>query len=149
MLQHPWALESAEIAAIRESAALALRDPLDWADRFYRRVFAGHPGLRVLFADDHTPRQHKLLLTLRVLLEALDHIDDLEPRLHRLGAAHRIYGAKPAHYPIICQALVDSLAESAGAAFTSAHREAWRLLLGFVTRAMLRGAESGTERLDN
>lgn len=148
MLQHPWALESREIAAIRESAAFALRDPLDWADRFYRRVFSARPGLRVLFAEDLAPQQNKLLLTLRALLEALDHIDDLEPRLERLGAAHRNYGAKPAHYPIICHALIDTLAESSGKAFTMTHRDAWRLLLGFVCRAMLRGAELGTDRLD-
>lgn len=144
MPQHPFVLEYRDIVAIRESAALALRNPLAWADRFYARVFAARPGLRVLFAPDLGPQQHKLLRTLAALLEALDHIEEIEARLQQLGAAHRVYGAKPAHYPIICQALVDTLAESSGSAFTSAHREAWNRLLGVVTSAMLRGAEPGS-----
>jgi hemoglobin-like flavoprotein len=148
MLQQSLALDREDIAAIRESAAWALMDPLDWAARFYRRVFLLRPGLRVLFAADLEAQQHKLLLTLRALLDALDHVEDLEPRLEQLGAAHRVYGAKPAHYPIICQAFVDTLAETSRAGFTQAHRQAWMRLLAYVTSTMLRGALSGAGHVD-
>jgi hemoglobin-like flavoprotein len=134
-------LSDDDIVLIRKGAAAALQQPMAVAEGFYRRVFAARPGLRALFPSDLRPQQHKLVQTIAVLLETLDRIDDLEELLRRLGAAHRWYGAKAAHYPIVNQALLDTLAETGGVDFTPAHRRAWTQLLTFVAQAMLRGAE--------
>lgn len=134
-------LKPEDVALIRDSAEIALQNPMAVTGEFYRRVFAARPGLRVLFPRDIAPQQRKLAQTIGALLEALDDIAGLEELLQRLGAAHRIYGAKAAHYPIVNQALMDALAAAGGIAFTAEHRAAWARLLTFVAQAMLRGAE--------
>ena len=136
-------LTDEDVAMVRDGALLALQSPMAVAESFYRRLFQARPGLRALFPPDIRPQQHKLVQTIGVLLEALDRIEDLERSLNRLGAAHRIYGAKAAHYPIVSQALLDTLAEHGGERFTRQHRRAWAQLLTFVAQAMLRGAERG------
>ena len=134
-------LKDEDVALIRESAGFALAQPQLIAEDFYRRLFAARAGLRALFPADLRRQQRKLMQTLGVLVESLDDIEDLEEQLRRLGAAHRMYGAKAAHYPIVTQALLDSLAEHGGRPFTSAHRQAWAELLRYVAQAMRRGAE--------
>lgn len=134
-------LSEQDRAAVRESAGRVLAEPMAVSEEFYRRVFAARPGLRALFPADMHSRHHKLLRTLGALLDALERSEDRDGLLRRLGAAHRMYGAKAAHYPIINQALLDTLAQRGGAGFGEQHRQAWARLLAAVSHAMLRGAE--------
>jgi hemoglobin-like flavoprotein len=134
-------LSEQDVALIRDGAKLALMSPLRVAERFYEHVLAARPGLRTLFPSDLRSQQYKLVQTINVLLAAVDRLEELEPLLHRLGAAHRVYGAKAAHYPIINDALLAALVESGGAAFTPAHRRAFSHLLTYVAQTMLHGAD--------
>ncbi len=133
-------LQDNDADLIRASAAAVLADPLAVTATFYARVFALRPGLRVLFPSDMQAQQAKLAHTLGAVLGALDDLDDLEDTLLRMGAAHRGYGAKPAHYALINQALIDTLAEFGGGAFGAEERQAWARLLTFIAQTMLRGA---------
>lgn len=134
-------LKDDDVALIRAGAQLALGQPQLIAEGFYRRLFAARPGLRVLFPSNLRRQQLKLMQTLGVVLESLDDSEDLEELLRRLGAAHRMYGAKAAHYPIVTQALLDTVAEHGGGQFTAAHRRAWAALLLYIAQAMRRGAD--------
>jgi hemoglobin-like flavoprotein len=68
---------------------------------------------------------------------ALPISETLFPVLHALGARHVGYGVQPAHYDTVGQALLATLAEALGEAFTPAHQEAWAALFGIVKREML------------
>ena len=51
-----------------------------------------------------------------LLVGGLDEPDALLPTLHALGESHRGFGAKPAHYFTVGEAMIDTLAELNGAA---------------------------------
>ncbi|CAB9496311.1 shock protein 75 kDa, mitochondrial [Seminavis robusta] len=71
----------------------------------------------------------------------------LEEQLVSLGARHVRYGVLPEHYPVVGQALLETLATALGDKFTPSLKEAWTGVYGFVTTNMLKGANECLLRL--
>jgi len=68
---------------------------------------------------------------------------DLAPlvkTLHGLGKRHVKYGVLEAHYPIVGQALIETLAAAMGEAFTDEVKAAWVDVYGVISGAMIEGA---------
>ena len=51
-------------------------------------------------------------------------------------------GAEPAHYPVVGDVLIASMAAVAGSAWQPEHERAWAEAFGVVAGAMLEGAEA-------
>jgi methyl-accepting chemotaxis protein len=112
-------------------------------DVFYTRLFAAAPAVRPLFAGTDLDRQKAMLLAALVLLrKSLRDLDAVVPKLRDLGARHVAYGAQPAHYPIVGEVLIASMAEIAGAAWRPEYERAWAEAYDVVAGAMLDGAAS-------
>jgi len=112
-------------------------------DDFYARLFATAPSVKPLFAGTDLPRQKTMLLgTLVLLRKSLRDLEAIVPKLHELGARHVAYGAEPAHYPVVGEVLLASMAYVAGDAWRPAYERAWTEAFGVVAGAMLEGAES-------
>jgi methyl-accepting chemotaxis protein len=110
-------------------------------DVFYARLFDAAPAVRPLFAGTDLRRQKAMLLGALVLVrKSLRDLDAIVPALHRLGARHVDYGARPEHYPVVASVLIASMAEIAGPAWRSHHESAWAAALDVVAGAMLEGA---------
>jgi len=108
---------------------------------FYDRLFEVAPSVRPLFADVDMERQRQALLDmLLVLRESLRGLDDIVPDLEALGARHADYGAQAAHYPVVGEVLIASMAEIAGDAWKPEYSAAWQDAYGIVQGAMLAGA---------
>ncbi len=107
---------------------------------FYQRLFELAPGLRRLFKHDIESQSRKLTDILAAALSMLERPGELTIVLEQLGARHLSYGAEPEHYPIVGQALLDMLSGVLRAEFTPETREAWTLLLGQISTAMMAGA---------
>jgi hemoglobin-like flavoprotein len=108
---------------------------------FYRRLFAAAPEVQPLFAGaDMLNQRTKLLATLVLLRKSLRDLKGIAPRLRTLGALHVAYGARPEHYPVVANVLLESMAELAGDAWTPRIAAAWRKALNFVAGVMLDGA---------
>ena len=117
-------------------------------DVFYARLFAAAPAVRPLFAHTDMQRQKTMLLgTLVLLRKSLRDLDAITPKLRELGARHVTYGAQAAHYPIVAEVLIASLAQIAGDAWRPEHERAWTTALGAVAAAMLDGAADAQVRL--
>lgn len=74
---------------------------------------------------------------------------DLEPVTHALtdlGARHIYYGVLPAHYGIVGEALLFTLATALGDAWTPEVEQGWKDIYSFVSTAMIAGAERSLER---
>lgn len=111
-------------------------------DAFYTRLFEAAPAVKPLFAGTDLKRQKAMLLSTLVLLrKSLRDLDAIVPKLHELGARHVAYGAEPAHYPVVGQVLLASMAEVAGAAWSPEYELAWTVAFGVVAGAMIEGAE--------
>ena len=77
-----------------------------------------------------------------LLRRSLRDLDSVTPALRELGARHVRYGAQPAHYPVVGQVLISSMAQVAGDAWTPEHEQAWTEAFAIVADAMLQGAQS-------
>ena len=110
-------------------------------DEFYARLFERAPEVEPLFARTDLKRQMAMLLSTLVLLrKSLRDLDALLPKLRALGARHVAYGAEPAHYPVVGEVLIASMAAVGGDAWRPEHEHAWSEAFGVVAAAMMDGA---------
>ena len=131
-------------AAQQVYAPDALRARIE-AERPARR--RARPARRPLFAGADLRRQKAMLLSALVLVrKSLRDLPAIVPTLHKLGARHVAYGARPEHYPVVASVLIASMAEVAGPAWQPHHGRAWAAALDVVAGAMLEGA--ATAELD-
>jgi nitric oxide dioxygenase len=111
------------------------------ADLFYGRLFEVAPEVRSLFPDDMADQKKKLFTMLGVAVKGLDRIDALLPALHALGKRHIGYGTRPDHYAVVGGALLWTLSQGLGEAFTPDVEQAWAQAYSLLSQAMLAGAE--------
>ena len=132
---------SLDLDALETSFDLVAPRGDELMDIFYARLFDAAPAVRPLFAGTDLKRQKATLLSALVLVrKSLRDLDALVPTLHKLGARHVHYGARPEHYPVVATVLVASMAEIAGPAWSPDLERAWAAALNVVAGAMLEGA---------
>lgn len=114
-----------QIALVRASFAQVLPIADAAAGLFYDRLFALDPALRPLFRGDLTAQGRALMGMIRVAVNGLDRLEQIVPAVQALGQRHAAYGVKDEHYATVAGALLWTLEQGLGAAFTPATREAW------------------------
>jgi hemoglobin-like flavoprotein len=118
------------------------------ADLFYRRLFQIDPATRELFrATDMFAQRKKLLQTLGFAISGLDNLDVLLSTVEDLGRRHAHYGVTDAHYDSVGAALLWTLEQGLGGAWTPEVEEAWAEVYGLIS-AVMRGAAE-RERVDS
>jgi hemoglobin-like flavoprotein len=117
----------AKVAPISEQAAVI----------FYDRLFAVAPQVKAMFPDDMTEQRNKLMATLAVVVNGLSDLDSVLPAASALAKRHVAYGAKPAHYPIVGGALLWTLEQGLGEAWTPDVVAAWTAAYGTLSDCMI------------
>ena len=74
-------------------------------------------------------------------LDLLDRPAILLPVLRQLGARHVGYGVKERHYVAVGGALIRTLEQGLGVAFTDDVRQAWTELYGVISSTMIDAAQ--------
>ena len=92
---------------------------------FYARLFELDPALRAMFQGDMREQGRKLMAMLRMVVTGLHRLDRLVPALEGLGNRHVAYGVRDEHYAVVGAALLWTLHEGLGDAFTPATEAAW------------------------
>jgi nitric oxide dioxygenase len=95
------------------------------AELFYGRLFEIAPNLRPMFPEDLTEQKKKLMAMLGTVVAGLDTLDTLMPAVRALGRRHGGYRVAPAHYTPVGSALLWTLEQGLGSAFTPPVRDAW------------------------
>ncbi|MEP6739124.1 MAG: globin family protein [Caldimonas sp.] len=131
-----------QIALVRSSFALVQPIATDAAALFYTHLFEADPSLRQLFHGDMTHQGQRLMGMIGSALGLLDRPAALLPVLRSLGARHAGYRVEPAHYAVVGQALLKTLEQGLGPAFTAETREAWVDLYGVISGTMIEGASA-------
>lgn len=124
-----------------QSSWLAVKPIADPAAAvFYDKLFAIDPTLRALFPEDLSEQKKKLMATLDFAVGALKKPDALMPAVRALGTRHIAYGVNAAHYATVGAALLFTLEQGLGGAFTSEIRTAWTRLYSALSSTMLDAA---------
>lgn len=110
------------------------------AELFYANLFALDPSLQSLFKSDMVAQGEKLMKMLGVAVSLLDKPQVLIPALESLGRRHADYGVRDEHYDTVGSALISTLQQGTGVAFTPEVREAWIDVYGVVSRTMKEAA---------
>jgi hemoglobin-like flavoprotein len=110
------------------------------AKMFYDRLFEIDPSTQPLFRGaDLAEQRKKLLQVLSAAIAGLDNLEGLVPIVETLGRKHAGYGVKDAHYDSVGAALLWTLEQGLGAAWTAETAAAWievyRVLAGVMRRA--------------
>jgi len=133
-------MQTQQIQLVRSSFALVQPIASQAADLFYQHLFAADPSLRTLFRGDMAHQGQRLMTMIGSAVGLLDKPAALLPVLRNLGARHGGYGVVDAHYATVGNALLLTLQQGLGDAFTPEVREAWAALYGVVARTMKEGA---------
>jgi hemoglobin-like flavoprotein len=108
---------------------------------FYERLFELDPKLRQLFRGDMREQGRKLMQMLAVAMRSLDELEAVVPAVQALGRRHAGYGVTGAHYATVGAALLWTLEQGLGSAFTSDVRDAWVTVYGLLASTMQRAAD--------
>lgn len=112
---------------------------------FYGRLFEIAPEVMLLFHGDMAEQGRKLMATLTVVVNGLGKLDTILPAASALAKRHVGYGVKASHYASVGAALLWTLEQGLGSAWTpelaDAWTEAYTTLSGFmIGEAYGRGA---------
>jgi hemoglobin-like flavoprotein len=111
------------------------------AGLFYGRLFELDPAIERLFRRTDMPAQRKVLMqTLTVVVKSLDKLEQIVPAVQALGRRHAGYGVREEHYATVGAALLWTLEQGLGDAFTSDVRDAWADAYGILASVMIEAA---------
>jgi len=114
------------------------------AQMFYGRLFFLDPSLRMLFRGDLREQGQKVMAMISFSVNGLTRLHELMPTVKALGRRHATYGVRPEHYYTVGAALLWTLEQGLGGAFTPAVREAWVAAYAVLANTMRDAAEMAT-----
>ncbi|MCB1926405.1 MAG: hypothetical protein KDH17_00065 [Rhodocyclaceae bacterium] len=129
-----------QIRSLQQSWALVAPNGEAAIASFYQRLFEIDPSTRRLFRSVDMSRQHsRLVQALAATIDGLDRPGQLLPMLEQLGRRHAGYGVCDGHFDSVGQALLWTLEQGLGEAWTAALEAAWVDAYGLISGVM-RGA---------
>jgi hemoglobin-like flavoprotein len=136
-----------EVELLRTSFELVRARTPELTSRLYAELFRRRPEARPLFTRQARDKQEEMLEA--ALVAVVEHLDDaswMRERLHALGARHAEYGVTPEMYGWFGDALLATLADAAGDAWTPRVRAAWLDAYTSVAMLMIDGQSPATIR---
>ena len=137
---------------LRDSFELVAQRAPDLTARFYAALFRRKPELERLFNSRPRAAQEQMLG--EALTAVLDHLEDapwLKRQLAALGARHAEYGVSRAMYDDVGAALLETLAQAAGTAWTPVVEDQWKQAYAAICQMMWAGEpiEGQARRMDS
>lgn len=132
----------AQIGHVRRSFALVAPIAPQAAALFYDNLFAADPNLRRLFQGNMAQQGDRLMNMIAAAVELLEEPDALLPALRKLGTRHVNYGVRDEHYATVGAALLKTLKQGLGEAYTDDVHAAWVALYGVVSKTMMDAARN-------
>ena len=112
------------------------------AELFYKRLFELDPQVESLFTGDMVQQGNKLMGAMAMVVGGLKNWERIEPAIRELGQRHVGYGVKPEHYRTVAEALLWTLEQGLGDAFTDEVKEAWTVAYAAISTPMVDAAQA-------
>jgi nitric oxide dioxygenase len=122
LIETSWA----SVAPIQDTAA----------GLFYQRLFVLDPSVKPMFKGDMQEQGRKLMRMLGTVVSSLTRLDELVPVAQDLARRHVGYGVQAQHYDTVGAALLWTLEQGLGSAFTDDTRDAWATAYGTLSQVM-------------
>ncbi len=136
-------MKAEQILVVRQTWAQVMPIGDAAATLFYQRLFEIDPSIHALFHKVDMPAQRRRLLdAVGFVVERLDSPETLAPVLADLGRRHDGYGVKRVHYETVGEALLWTLEQGLGDAWTPTARAAWHAAYSMISGIMQRAAEA-------
>ena len=124
------------IQLVRETFDLVEPIAPQAAAAFYANLFAADPSMQSLFKGDMVLQGRRLMQMIGLAVAKLEEPEVLMPALHELGQRHAGYGVRDAHYDTVGAALLKTLQQGLGVAYTPEVEEAWAEVYGVIASTM-------------
>ena len=109
---------------------------------FYQNLFEADPSLKPLFKGNMEEQGKKLMQMIGAAVGKLNDLETLVPILQSLAKRHVGYGVKEAHYATVGAALLKTLEQGLGKAFTPDVKAAWASVYDVMSNVMISAAKS-------
>ena len=129
-----------QIALVQSSFQMVQPILVPAAMMFYDRLFELDPSLRRLFRTPGEDQARKLGQALTIVVTSIDRPDQIRGAVEALGRRHVGYGVRDEHYTTVGLALLWTLEQGLGDAFTPAVHDAWSAAYGWLAFTMQRAA---------
>jgi hemoglobin-like flavoprotein len=106
------------------------------AELFYTRLFTLDPSVKPLFKGDMKTQGKKLMAMIGTAVGGLSKLESLVPAVQDLGRRHVKYGVRDQHYDTVGAALLWTLEQGLGEAFTPDVKSAWTTVYGVLATTM-------------
>lgn len=107
---------------------------------FYGRLFELDPSLEPMFKTERSEQVRKLMASLNTVVMSLERLETILPNIQALGRRHVDYGVKDEHYDTVGAALLWTLEQGLGDAFTPEVKDAWTTAYGALAGVMKEAA---------
>ena len=132
-----------QVKLVQESFAKVTPIAETAAALFYQRLFELDPSLQLLFHGDMKEQGRKLMAMIAAAVRGLDSLSLLVTAVENLGRRHANYGVSIKDYDTVGDALLWTLRQGLGAAFTPMVAEAWSVVYGVLANTMIAAVERG------
>ena len=129
-----------QIKLVQTSFAQVVPIAATAADLFYGRLFEIAPDVRAMFPDDLSGQKKKLMAMLGTAVAGLGNLDTLVPVVQALGRRHAGYGVSAEQYVPVGAALLWTLQQGLGEAFTPDVKAAWAAAYRTLMQTMIEAA---------
>jgi hemoglobin-like flavoprotein len=130
-----------QIQMVQETFELVAPIAPTAAALFYERLFTLDPSLRPLFRTNLDVQGKKLMASLALVARGLDRPEQIMAAVRHLGQRHVGYGVQAEDYETVGEALLWTLEQGLGDAFTGEVAEAWAAAYALLTDLMLEAAQ--------
>jgi hemoglobin-like flavoprotein len=127
-----------QIRLVRGSLPLIRERYPPGSTAFYENLFEIAPDLRRLFRPDIASQEMRFMSTLATIADLLDEPSTLGTELEGLGRAHAGLGVQAQDFAPMGSALLVTLGETLGPAFTDDLQRAWRAAYDHFAAEMIR-----------
>ena len=121
---------------LQNSLDYLLKNEDRFAENFYGKVFSKAPECRGLFKKDMKSQGRLLTHMLGGIVHSMSRPEHLKLGLKSLGESHSRYGVLKEHYPVVLEALTETIQEELGDLYTDRVGKAWKEALIEVTNEM-------------
>lgn len=140
-------LESDPVFLVQSTFEIIAPKADAFATDFYRRLFALHPEIELLFVRvEMTTMRLMLMRMIGVTVRGLHNLPTILPDLRALGMRHSSYGVRPEHFDFAEDALLHALTIHLAEAFRPEVQQGWRDVFGLIRRACSVASPKSSDR---